>query len=220
MKAPDSSDDVEAATKSPSSAGPASDGHREARPVDIAHYLRGRADEFAAAWASEINARGLGQGNQFDGVVGQFMSRLTHLLPWLVGPHTEYVEPLWTRTAELFGVMSAKRGLAAGEVIDEFQILRELLIRALYHEPPPEGRVSLRDTLHLNRIVDSGVTHASVGHTDAMFFQFFEAPEAHVAKTPEEIVREAEAQLALVEEELESLVGVWQSRTTGSAASN
>lgn len=220
MKGPGSPDDAEVATKSPSSAGPASNGHREARPVELAHYLRGRADELATLWSSEINARGLGQGNQFDGVVGQFMSQLTHLLPWLVGPHTQYVEPLWTRTAELFGVMSAKRGLAAGEVIDEFQILRELLIRALYHEPPPEGRVSLRDTLHLNRIVNAGVTYASVGHTDAMFFQFFEAQEAQVVKTPEEIVREAEAQLALVEEELMSIVGFAPPPAPVSAPSN
>jgi hypothetical protein len=133
------------------------------------------------------------------------------------GPHGEHVRPLWDRTAELFGVMAAKRGLAAGEVIEEFQIVRGLLIRRLFQDPPPEGSPSLRDTLRLNRIVDRGVTHASVGHTDAMFFQLFEAKEGEVAKTPHEVADEAAAQLALIEEELTQIVGVMPVEATRKA---
>jgi len=156
----------------------------------------------------EIAARDLGPGNQFDQVVRRFMYQLAELLPWLMGPHGPHVRPLWHRTAELFGVMAAKRGLAAGEVIEEFQILRELLIRMLLEHPLAEGALSLRDILRLNRIVDSGVVHASVGHTDAMFFQFFGPQENQVSQTPEEIVREAERQLVLVAQELSQVVDV------------
>lgn len=156
----------------------------------------------------EIATRDLGPGNQFDQVVNRFTYQLVDLLPWLMGPHGPHVKPLWDRTAELFGVMAAKRGLAAGEVIEEFQILGELLIRMLFEHPVAEGSLTLRDILRLKRIVDSGVTYASVGHTDAMFFQFFEPQESQVSKTSEEIVREAERQLGLVAEELSQVVEV------------
>ena len=95
--------------------------------------------------------------------------------------------------------------------------MRGLLIRRLFQDPPPEGSPSLRDTLRLNRIVDRGVTHASVGHTDAMFFQLFEAKEGEVAKTPHEVADEAAAQLALIEEELTQIVGVMPVEATRKA---
>jgi hypothetical protein len=178
------------------------------RPLDLANYLTARSESLAEAWASEIGARDLGQGTKFDAVVGRFMSQLTTLLPWLLGPHSSHVQPLWDRTAELFGVMAAKRALAAGEVIEEMQILRDLLIRTLYRDPPPEGALSLRDTLRINRIVDRGVTLASVGHTDAMFFQFFEKGESRAEPSAEAIIGEADTQLAMVEAELSQIVNV------------
>jgi hypothetical protein len=177
-------------------------------PIDLANYLRARSEEIAEIWSSEIRARNPGKESLFDPVVGRFTSQFTALLPWLLGPHGTHIKPLWDRTAELFGVMAAKRGLAAGEVIEEFQILRELLIRSLFRDPPPERSLSLRDTLRINRIVDSGVTLASVGHTDAMFFQLLEAQESAVDTSPETIVREADVQLALVEAELLQILGV------------
>ena len=178
-----------------------------ARPLDLARYLQEHGPELAEAWSAEIVARELGQGTFYDRVVGRFVRRFTGVLPWMVGPHASHVQPLWDRTAELFGAMSAKRGLAAGEVIEEFQILRDLLIRTIFHDPPSEGPLSLRDILRLNRIVDSGVTYASVGHTDALFFQYLEAQDAPVHASPEEIIDEAERQLAVIEEELEQIVG-------------
>jgi len=180
---------------------------RRARPLDLARYLQEHAAELAEAWTAEIVARDLGQGTYYDRVVGRFVSRFTGLLAWMVGPHAPHVQPLWDRAAELFGAMAAKRGLAAGEVIEEFQILRDLLIRTIFRDPPTEGPLSLRDILRMNRIVDNGVTHASVGHTDALFFQYLEAHDAPVHSSPEEIIDEAERQLALIEDELGQIVG-------------
>jgi hypothetical protein len=182
-------------------------GRQRARPLDLARYLQERGTELSEAWTAEIVARDLGQGTVYDRVVGRFVTRFAGLLPWMVGPHATHVNPLWDRAAELFGAMSAKRGLAAGEVIEEFQILRDLLIRTIFRDPPREGPLSLRDILRLNRIVDSGVTYASVGHTDALFFQYLEAQDAPVQPSPEEIIDEADRQLALIEDELEQIVG-------------
>jgi hypothetical protein len=193
---------------------------QNARPLDLVRYLRDRCEEVAEIWSSEIGARDVGQANGYDGLVLRFTAQLTALLPWLFGPHGTHIQPLWDRTAELFGMVGAKRGLAAGEIIEEFQILRDLLIRTLYRDPPPEGPLSLRDMLRLNRIVDRGVTHASVGHTDALFFQFFEAQEEPLENSPGDIVREAEAQLALVEQELAQVVELTPVETAEELLSN
>jgi hypothetical protein len=153
-------------------------------------------------------------------MVGRFMSQLTALLPWLLGPHSSHIQPLWDRTAELFGSIGSKRDLAAGEIIEEFQILRYVLIRQLHSDPPREGPVSLRDTLRLNRIVDRGIVCASVGHTDALFFRFFEEQDKPLENSPDDIVREAEAQLALVQEELAQIVEVTPAGATSRTPRN
>jgi hypothetical protein len=92
-------------------------------------------------------------------------------------------------------------------VIEEFQILRTLVIRDLYKDPLVGGAPTLREALRLNGIIDRGVTHASVGHTDAMFFQLLGDADAPAALSAEQIAREADAQLALLREEVESIVG-------------
>jgi hypothetical protein len=105
-----------------------------------------------------------------------FLELFLELLPVCLGPLRDQAEPLWLQTAELFGSFSAQRGLAAGEVIEEFQVLREAVIRLLWAAPPPLGstRTALREALRLNRVLDRGVTQASVGHTDALFFALFQ----------------------------------------------
>jgi len=177
--------------------------------VELETWLRARVPELSEAWAEEIRARGLGQGTDIDGVVTRFSARLVEMLPLLLGPLRDQVQPLWVRASELFGVIAAKRGLAAGEVIEEFHILRELVIRDLYRDPPMGGSVplSLREILRLNRALDRGVTHASVGHTDAMFFQFFERDEDSPPMTPEAVADEAGTQLEVITEELREILG-------------
>ena len=93
-------------------------------------------------------------------------------LPGVLTAYRHQIEPLWREAAGLFGSVAARRGLSAGEVIDEFHELRDVLLRLLFEEAPrPTGpRLSLRETLHLNRVIDVGVTQASVGHTDLLFF--------------------------------------------------
>lgn len=138
----------------------------------------------------------------------RFVDLFVTMLPANLGPYREQVEPLWLQASELFGQVAAQRGLAAGEVIEEFQILREALIRLLYAEPPTVGgaRVSLRDILRLNGIVDRGVTQASVGHTDALFFALFQG--SGVAESlDEELLAEIDDQLETVAREYRSVMG-------------
>jgi len=91
------------------------------------------------------------------------------VLTELVGPLRRELKPLWGRVAERYGHHAAARGLAAGEVVEEMQYLRELLIRHLAPSiaalRPRQGMALL---LRLNRLVDKGVALAVVGYTDAM----------------------------------------------------
>lgn len=142
-----------------------------------------------------------------DHVIDRFLGLLVRQLPLLVGPSRADVMPLWTRACELYGALAAKRGLAAGEVMEEFHVLREVVIRDLYKSPPMGSAdpMSLRLVLRLNRALDRGVTHASVGHTDAMFFQLLGAEERDAAD-PRSFADETEAQLAGIRTELTELL--------------
>ena len=141
------------------------------------------------------------------------------LLPLMLGPYREQIQPLWDRAAELYGAMAAKRGLAAGEAIEEVHALRELVIRDLYRDPPAGGsvRLSLREILRMNRALDRIVTHASVGHTDALFFEFFEVEAPKLPKGPE-AYEEAGAQLGQIEAEVEEIRSAAATSGTGTGS--
>lgn len=137
-----------------------------------------------------------------------FVGQLVYLLPFMLGPYRDQIQGLWDRASELFGSVAAKRGLAAGEAIEELHMLRELVIRDLYRDPPLGGTVplSLREILRLNRALDRAVTHASVGHTDAMFFQFFEGDGVSGMLSGDDVAKEAEAQLAIIRDEVRDIL--------------
>jgi hypothetical protein len=132
-----------------------------------------------------------------------------------MGPYRDQIQPLWDRAAELYGAVAAKRGLAAGEAIEELHILRELVIRDLYRDPPLGGTapLSLREILRLNRALDRAVTHVSIGHTDAMFFQFFEGDGARSLLGGDDIAGEAESQLMSISSEVHTILEHAHSRS-------
>ena len=181
-------------------------------PRDFARWMDSHRDELALRWLDDLRARDAMWSEEIEAMVGRFLDLLVAMLPGVLGPYRNQVEPLWIRTAELFGSVAAQRGLAAGEAIEEFQLLRERLIRLLFRSPPVAGvgRMSLRDVLRLNRVVDQGVTHASVGHTDVLFFALFRGsgvPEALDA----EVRAEVELQLDEIRAEFDTVMAALQS---------
>lgn len=148
---------------------------RHLDPHELAQWVEERSDRLRERWMDEIRARDGRWGEDLLKLTDEFFELFVGMLPVALGPYRHQVEPLWRQTAELYGSVGAMRGLAAGEVIEEFQFLREALLRFLYAEPPLEAvdRITLREILRLNRFVDRGVTHASIGHTDALFFALF-----------------------------------------------
>ncbi|MGD8320316.1 MAG: hypothetical protein PVJ02_07675 [Gemmatimonadota bacterium] len=178
-------------------------------PSELADWLEERLPRLADRWLREVQSRYDEPSRGVNGLLEEFLTTLVSFLPGMLGPHRDQVEPLWLRASELFGAIAVRRGLAAGEVIEEFQILREGVIRLLYQEPPLEGRarLSLREVLRLNRALDAGVTHASVGHTDALFFSLFEGSGISDAPPAASLMEEVRNQLDGLRAELREVLG-------------
>jgi hypothetical protein len=102
-------------------------------------------------------------------LVTRELALLIDVFATMVGPLRRETKAIWGRVAEAYGRHAAIRGLAAGEVVEEMQYLRELLIRflapAIAALRPRQGMALL---LRLNRLVDRGVTMAVVGYTDEL----------------------------------------------------
>lgn len=194
---------------SPPTPPPPAGRRRTIDPTELSDWLEARLGRISERWLSDVHARYGLPASAINGLLEEFLTALVSFLPALLGPHRDQVEPLWARAAELFGATAARRGLAAGEVIEEFQILRESVIRILYGDPPLDGqaRLSLREVLLLNRTIDRGVTHASVGHTDALFFSLFEGSGIPDTPPTEDMVREVRVQLEELRGELRSILG-------------
>lgn len=123
----------------------------------------------AARWVEWLGDRITGTRTASAELADAEFRMLLDVFAALVGPLRREVRPLWARATERYGRHAAARGLAAGEVVEEMQYLRELLIRylapAIAALRPRQGMALL---LRLNRLVDKGVAMAVVGYTDAL----------------------------------------------------
>jgi hypothetical protein len=87
----------------------------------------------------------------------------------MLGPLKREANSVWQHVMEHYGRTAAARGLAAGEVVEELQQLRVLLIKhigAFVATMRPRRAVAV--FLRLNAIVDRGIAAAVVGYTDAL----------------------------------------------------
>ena len=186
---------------------------KKIEPVELARWLESHADRIRDRWLSNIENRGRGRGESVEVLTVEFFDLFLAMLPHGLGPYKNEVEPLWLQAAALFGSMASQRGLAAGEVVEEFQGLRDAVIRFLYADPPVKDprRISLRDLLRVNRFIDRGVTQASVGHTDALFFALFQGNGVSAELTAVN-VEEIREQLGGIREEFREVERAFGSR--------
>ena len=102
-------------------------------------------------------------------IVKRELGLMIDAMAGLTGPMRREIRPIWKRIAEHYGRLGAARGLAAGEIVEEMQYLREVLIRFLAPVlAPMRPRQGMALLLRLNQLVDSGVAMAVVGYTDAL----------------------------------------------------
>jgi hypothetical protein len=123
----------------------------------------------------------------------------------MVGPLRREVNTVWFHVCEHYGRTALARGLAAGEVVEELQFLRELLIRNL--APilvAMRARQGMAIMLRLNRVIDKGVAVAVVGYTDALVATLFSQNGVPLAAA-EQDQGEVERQLEALEQELQAV---------------
>lgn len=151
--------------------GPRAGKRSVAAPMNLAGWLQEHSAPIAQRWADGLLAARNSRSRAGEALVHRFCRGLVSFLPGMLGPYRTQILPLWSECAELFGSVAARRGLSAGEVIEEFQILREVILHLMFEQASGTVRgLEPRDVLQLNRAVDIGVTQASVGHTDLLFF--------------------------------------------------
>jgi hypothetical protein len=121
---------------------------------------------------------------------------IIELLGEMVGPVRRETKPVWYHACEHYGRLAAARGLAAGEVVDEMQFLRELLIRSLAPIlAAMRPRQAMAIMLQLNRVFDKGIGVTVVGYTDALVATIFAqngVPSPGTAVDAEEVSRQLE----------------------------
>lgn len=122
-----------------------------------------------AHWADWLGDRLTASSSVPRAVVEHELALIVDVFASMVGPLRRETKTIWLRCADQYGRHAADRGLAAGEVVEEMQYLRELLIRHLATSiaalRPRQGMALL---LRLNRLVDRGVAMAVVGYTDEL----------------------------------------------------
>jgi hypothetical protein len=122
-----------------------------------------------------------------------------------VGPMRRSVTEVWYHACEHYGRVGTARGLAAGEVVEEIQYLRAILIRRL--GPVLAGlrpRQAMAIILRLNAILDKGIAVGVVGYTDALVATLFAqngVPAPDTALDTQDIIKQLgqiEGELAVV----------------------
>jgi hypothetical protein len=140
----------------------------------VSRAMSASRDELVSEWATWIVHR-MAQGPRVDRQVLERQLRLlVDIVIQLTGPVRSKAAQLWFDACAHYGRIAAARGLAAGEVVEEIQRLRELLIRHLSDIIAAlPARYAMATVLRLNRQVDKGIAQAVVGYTDALVETLF-----------------------------------------------
>ncbi|MEP6589864.1 MAG: hypothetical protein ABJC19_01670 [Gemmatimonadota bacterium] len=143
---------------------------RSSHPTQLAaaKAISDAREAMVAEWADWLDDRA-GSSNIPRRLVERQFHLIIDTLIEMLGPLRREAKLVWQQTMEHYGRTAAARGLAAGEVVEELQQLRVLLIK--YIGPfvaamRPRRAVAL--FLRLNAIIDRGIAFAVVGYTDAL----------------------------------------------------
>ena len=137
--------------------------------VAVGRALEAIRDQLIAKWANWLVER-MSQVPHIDRrTIERQLALLADIVIEMAGPMRRQVEELWFSACDSYGRTGAARGLAAGEVVEEIQYLRELLIHDLSDViAAMSARHSMAVVLRLNRMLDTGIAHAVVGYTDVL----------------------------------------------------
>jgi len=162
-------------------------------------------DTMVSQWADWLGDRMTAAPTIPRSTVERQFRLLFDVMAEMVGPLRREVNTVWYHVCEHYGRLASARGLAAGEVVEELQFLRELLIREL--APilvAMRARQGMAIMLRLNRVIDKGVAVAVVGYTDALIATLFSQNGVPLSSTDQDLA-EVERQLDALEQELQSV---------------
>ena len=140
----------------------------------VGRAIAGARDSLVQQWHSRIVEReAVGQLIE-SGELHRVLCLVVNLLAHMTGSMRRETRETWLGATELFGRLAEARGLAAGEVVDELQHLRELLVVELGDLiVAMPARQQMPAVLRVNRVCDLGVANAVVGYTDALVEKMF-----------------------------------------------
>lgn len=162
-------------------------------------------DTMVSQWADWLGERMTAAPTIPRSTVERQFRLLFDVMTEMVGPLRREVNTVWYHVCEHYGRLASSRGLAAGEVVEELQFLRELLIREL--APilvAMRARQGMAIMLRLNRVIDKGVAVAVVGYTDALVAALFSQNGVPLSSTDQDVA-EVERQLDTLELELQAV---------------
>jgi len=151
-------------------------GSRPSAPTLLAvgRAIGNERSALAERWGEWIAARGADGHVLARADLGRVLLLLVSVLGHNAGPLRREARETWLAATELFGRLAELRGLSAGEVVDELQHLRELLIVELGDLiVAMPARQQMAAVLRVNRVCDLGVANAVVGYTDALVAKMF-----------------------------------------------
>ena len=163
-------------------------------------------EDIVAQWAGWLGDRATTSPIVPRRTVERQLHLLLDVVTEMVGPLRREVKSVWFHSCEHYGRIASLRGLAAGEVVEELQFLRELLIRSLAPVlAAMRARQGMAIMLRLNRVIDKGIAVAVVGYTDALVATLFAqngVPSADGTHDANDVDRQLEA----LESELAAVV--------------
>jgi hypothetical protein len=162
-------------------------------------------DSMVSQWADWLGDRITAAPTIPRSTVEREFRLLFDVMTEMVGPLRREVNAVWFHVCEHYGRVASARGLAAGEVVEELQFLRELLIRNLAPVlVAMRARQGMAIMLRLNRVIDKGVAVAVVGYTDALVATLF-SQNGVPSFTADHDVGDVERQLDALEQELQAV---------------
>jgi hypothetical protein len=174
----------------------------------VMRWLLSQESRIAERWYQELMTGSGGHGEEWTSLLKNMVFFLVSFLPPCFGERRDVGLDVWQQAAHLYGSMAVRRGLAAGAVVDELQLLRRVILRLFLVDAPPgqvegsqsEGIAPL-DLLALNQVLDLGVSRASIAYVDDLFFAHLQGSGVPEGIT-QELLEETERQLQGFRKEL------------------
>ncbi|MEO8636307.1 MAG: hypothetical protein ABI587_13625 [Gemmatimonadales bacterium] len=164
--------------------------------LTIGRAMAVHRDAILLEWTDWLAERVASAGMIPRSTINRELRLLLEILIESVGPMRRSVSEVWYHACEHYGRVGAARGLAAGEIVEELQYLRSLLIRRIGPVLTPlRQRQTMAIILRLNSVLDKGIAVAVVGYTDALVATLFiqnGVPAPDTALDAQDIARQLE----------------------------